>query len=114
MEHDVVVEERLLDKQQIEAVELLEHLPALQVVGRVGIDLEHDVGVGVAQRLDDLHIESRPDLHLQAGKAHATAFSARARTSSTLVPPMLTPTGKFSLVPPQNSHKGFWPRCASR
>ena len=43
VQHDVVVEERLLDEQEIEVVQRLKAPPVGHGVGRVGIDLEEDV-----------------------------------------------------------------------
>ena len=54
MVDDVVVGQRLLDQQQVEVVELLEGRQVGEAVGRVGVDLQRQVGIPLA----DLRITS--------------------------------------------------------
>ena len=66
---DVVVGQGLLDQQEVEGVELLERRQVVERVRRVGVDLERDVGVTLADRADDLDVVPRGDLELDPAVA---------------------------------------------
>ena len=65
MQHDVVVEERLLDEQQLEIVERLQIGPGVERVGRIRVDLEQNIRIRLPQCRRRRSVESWPDLHLQ-------------------------------------------------
>src|SRR3712207_1414652 len=69
VQHDVVVEERLLDEQQIKIVEHLKATPVGHGVGRVGIDLEKDIWEATTDLPGHFVVEPRPYLHFQATEA---------------------------------------------
>ena len=66
MVDDVVVRQRLFDQQQVEGVELLERGEVVQRVSRVGIDLQRDRGIALANPPDHVHVPPGPDLELDA------------------------------------------------
>ena len=61
---EVVGRERLLDHEQVEGVEPPERLRVLQGIGAVGVDLEHDVGEGLADGRAGRDVPARFDLDL--------------------------------------------------
>ena len=61
---DIVVGQRLLDQEEVEVVERLERGDIIERVRRIGVDLERDRGVSLADLPDDIHVPARRDLQL--------------------------------------------------